>query len=160
MKRTEEEEKHRKCTWTFRIAIAVAVILFILCFGLMLSDGTKTKRKYEPDEHLDTTQTVTTDQRVNLSFQDEYVISEDSPKFQIGYPDQNEYDITLTFADVTEDELYQTEFIAPGTNIVIDGTKFCKKGTNPMTMRVAVYDHESGELINGNISIKMKINYK
>lgn len=98
--------------------------------------------------------------RLNIAVSQKYEISEKIPYFYIGYPENNEYDIILTFGTEDGTKLYQTNYIAPGTNVKIPGIDFVEKGTKEYYCNIAVYELDTGKLVSDTINVIMKIQYE
>ena len=158
----ELEKRKKKRKWIRRLILA-AVVLLVLLFPVLLMDGQIRKiRIYEKNQTIQESTEKAESPRINLAFKDNYVVTDDAPQISFGYPDQNKFDVVLTFVSEDGNTLYQTNYIAPGTNIVIDdGRVLCSgKGDNDVVMQIAVYDHDTGDLINGAITINTVVTYK
>lgn len=98
--------------------------------------------------------------RLNLALSDGYRITDEHPLFYIGYPMDNVFDVVFTLKDSEGRELYKTNYVAPGTNVAIDGTAFLGKGEYKLDCLVAVYDHDSGAAVSECTTIELKIKYE
>lgn len=85
--------------------------------------------------------------------------SVEEPYFYIGYPENNGYDIVLTFLTEDGEVLYQTKYIAPGTNVKIPGTDFAEKGLHEYLCNIAAYEQNTGKLVSDSVNVIMKIQY-
>lgn len=165
---TSGKEKERK---GFRrgIVATVIILIIILCCLFLRSCGnardkpaSTTDRAYEDDVHRSTVDLVPSgeNKRLNLAISDQYVLTEEEPVFYIGYPAENQYDVVFTFLSADRETLYQTKYIAPGTNVAIDGSTFLEKGVQTMDCQVSIYDHESGALISDCVTVVLNLNYQ
>ena len=120
------------------------------------------ERVYEEDRHAEYPVLVpdAANKRLNLALSDNYLISEDSPFFYIGFPKENIYDVIFTLKGGDGQELYRTGYVAPGTNVAIDGTGFLGRGEQKIDCLVSVYDHESGTLISDCTTVVLNIKFE
>ena len=166
-----QENKKRKN----RGIIGGIIILIILLLCLFLRscrardepaetkpDTADIERVYEEDRHAEYPVIVpdTANKRLNLALSDNYVISEDSPFFYIGFPKENIYDVIFTLKGGEGQALYRTGYVAPGTNVAIDGTGFLDRGEQKIDCLVSVYDHESGTLISDCTTVVLNIKFE
>lgn len=98
--------------------------------------------------------------RLSLAISDSYRINDENPVFYIGFPEENIFDVVLTIKDLEGQELYETNYIAPGTNVAIDGTAFLEKGNQQVECLVSIYNHESGILISDCTTVVLNIKYE
>lgn len=98
--------------------------------------------------------------RLSLAISDGYRITDEHPVFYIGFPEENIFDVVLTLKDLDGTELYQTNYIAPGTNVAFDGTTFLTKGDQQVECLVSIYSHESGALISDCTTVVLNIKYE
>lgn len=95
--------------------------------------------------------------RVNLAVMGDYTVNKDFPDFSVAYPDQNHFDIELSFQDKDGNELYRTKRIRAGTEVIIPGYSFTEKGKNQIDVVVGVYDPDSWELLNEATKMEITI---
>lgn len=98
--------------------------------------------------------------RLNLALSDSYRITDKHRIFYIGYPKDNAYDVRFTFLDENGKELYRTKYVAPGTNVAIDGTGFLSKGDQKLDCRVSVYSRDTGAVVSDCTTIVLNIKYE
>lgn len=98
--------------------------------------------------------------RVNLALSKCYHISEETPLFYIGFPEENIFAVVFTFRDSVGRLLYQTDVLAPGVHAAINGTEFLQKGTHTLDCLVSVYDADSGALVSDCTTITLQIDYE
>lgn len=99
-------------------------------------------------------------QRLNLIISDCYRISDEEPCFYIRFPEENIFDVAFTLKDSVGNEFYQTDYVAPGTNVAIDITGTISKGEQTVDCLVSIFDHETGALISNCTTIVLNISYQ
>lgn len=161
---SRDERAGRRMKWgiLWKIFVGIVILIGILYFFGRARDEPALEIIYEEDCRPDTENIVPTDtnKRLCLAICDSYQISEEHPVFYIGYPEENIYDVVFTLKDAAGNELYQTNYIAPGTNTAIDGTAFLEKGVHQVECLVSVYDHDSGVLISDCTTVVLNIDYE
>lgn len=157
----EKSKKKRKCIKRAVLTLVIAVLLFII-FILLSREETKVYiREYEEHvERLWEDRETKENPRINIAISQRYEISDENPLFYIGYPEDNAFDIVLTFYDELNNVLYETKYIQPGTNVAIDGTSFVSKDIEEYRCHISAYDTESGKLVSSSVNVIMKIHYK
>lgn len=161
---TEKEEKSKH-----PVIKAMVIILFLLllclCFRSCRARDEplpEPDRIYEEDYTPDYEEVLPTQEngRLNLALSKSYQITDEHPVFYIGFPEENIFDVVLTLKDLEGGLLYQTDFIAPGTNTAINGTEFLQKGTQQVECLVSVYEPDSGMLVSDCITVILNITYE
>lgn len=152
------------------ILIIIILILLCLCLRSCQAEDVDTEalpqvRTYEESSYPEYESFVSeqdNDQnnRLNLALARCYRITDEYPIFYIGFPQENVFDVIFTLKDLEGKELYQTNFVAPGTNTAIDGTAFLQKGKQQVECLVSIYEHDSGTLISDCTTIILNINYE
>ncbi len=89
-----------------------------------------------------------------------YRISDDKPYFYIGFPEENAYDVVFTMLGADGEELYRTDYVAPGTSVAVDGTAFLAKGERKVDCLVSIYDRDSGALVSDCTTVVLNVSYK
>lgn len=159
-KNTEKEENHSV------IKVILLILLFLvvcLCFrSCRARDEPLPERIYEEDYISEYEYVLPSDEnrRLNLALSGNYQISEEHPVFYIGYPEENIFDVVFTLMDSEGGLLYQTDFVAPGTNTAIDGTAFLQKGTHQIACLVSVYQCDSDTLVSDCTTVVLNIDYQ
>ena len=164
---TEEEngneKKQKQKKWLKRM-LFVLLILLLLLFSFFLLRREETKvyiREYEEHvERLWETKEDVENPRINIAVSQRYEINDENPLFYIGYPEDNVFDIVLTFYDKADNILYETKYIQPGTNVAIDGTTFVLKDTEEYRCNISAYDRDTGKLMSSSVNVIMKIRYQ
>ena len=171
-KAPEEKEKRKRIKRVIIGSIIVLIILFLCLFLRSCRardepageqpDTSEVERIYEEDRHAEYPVPVPDagNKRLNLALSDDYVISMDTPFFYIGFPGENIYDVVFTLKDGDGKELYRTGYVAPGTNVAIDGTGFLDRGEHKVDCLVSVYDHETGTLISDCTTVVLNIRFE
>ena len=116
----EKERRKRRRRIVNTILIVLIIILILLCFRSCrardepLPDGTK--RMYEEDcrPGREDEASGAAGGRLNIAVAQNYRISDDRPYFYIGFPEENAYDVVFTMLGADGEELYQTDYVAPG----------------------------------------------
>ena len=147
------------------LAIIILFILICLCFR---SCRARDEPQPEPDRiyeenHVPSYEDIIPSQenkRLNLAISDSYRITDENPVFYIGFPKENIFDVVFILKDSDGNELYKTNYIAPGTNVAIDGTEFLEKGNQQVECLVSIYSHDSGVLISDCTTVVLNINYE
>lgn len=160
-----EDMGRRKKSLMKVILTVIILILLCLCFRSCRARDEptpNTDRVYEED-HTPSYEDVIPSQenkRLSLAISDGYRITDEHPVFYIGFPEENIFDVVLTLKDLEGTELYQTNYIAPGTNVAFDGTTFLTKGDQQVECLVSIYSHESGALISDCTTVILNIKYE
>lgn len=158
MDKQKKEQKKKKKRWLLWILlILIILLLFWRCSREETPDFIREyeehiERQYDKMEAGDNA-------RLNMAVNQLYEISDKEPFFYIGYPENNGYEIVLTFFSDRGEQLYQTKYIAPGTNVKIPGGDFAEKGLWEYSCNIAAYDQETGMLVSDSIQVIMKIQY-
>lgn len=165
----EDEEKERR-KWRRRIVntilMVIIIILILLCFRSCrardepLPDDTE--RIYEEDCRPGREDEVpgADGGRLNIAVAQNYRISDDKPYFYIGFPEENAYDVVFTMLGADGEELYRTDYVAPGTSVAVDGTAFLAKGEWKVDCLVSIYDRDSGALVSDCTTVVLNVSYK
>ncbi len=160
---TTEKKKHP----VVKIVVTLIVLIILcLCFRScqardepILPDPDRT---YEENVVTESEEVMPTQEnkRLNIAISDSYLITEERPVFYIGYPEENVFDVVFILLDGAGNELYKTKYVAPGTNVAIDGSTFLKIGEHKIDCLVSIYNHDSGTLISDCTTIVLNINYE
>ncbi len=149
------------------VFMAVVMMVFVIlsefggCSALreeldlpVYEDGTP---GYEPDADINATET-----RLNLPVMPDCIITADKPDVLIPYPEQNLYDIELSFMEKgSKEELYRTNRIRPGTVVSVPAYDFIKKnGEKPYRIKVTAYDHATYREVESDVELEVKIKKK
>lgn len=167
----KKKEQRKKTVIHFLIALVILVIICLAFRSCRARDEpapTPTPdRIYEEDctttpkpTEEATTSTEDVAKRLNLAVTGEYHISDEEPLFYIGYPKDNVYDVVFTLKDADGNELYKTNFVAPGTNIAIDGTAFLEKGQQKINCLIGIYAKDSGQLLSNCTTVVLNVSYE
>lgn len=162
----EKERRKRRRRIVNTILIVIIIILILLCFRSCrardepLPDDTK--RIYEEDCRPEREDEVSDAEggRLNIAVAQKYSISDDKPYFYIGFPEENVYDVVFTMLGTDGEELYRTDYVAPGTSVAVDGTAFLVKGERKVDCLVSIYDRDSGALVSDCTTMVLNISYK
>lgn len=167
-KKEDEEKERRKRRRRIANAIltVIIIILILLCFRSCrardepLPDDTE--RTYEKDCRPGREDEVpgADGRRLNIAVAQDYHISDDKPYFYIGFPEENAYDVVFTMLGADGEELYRTDYVAPGTSVAVDGTAFLEKGERKVDCLVSVYDRDSGALVSDCTTVVLNVSYK
>ena len=155
-----KKKKHKRLKIVFLLLIIV--VLLLLIFFLLSREETEVYiREYEKHvEQLWEKQETKENPRINIAVSQRYEISDESPLFYIGYPEDNQFDIVLTFYDEVDNVLYETKYIQPGTNVAIDGTNFVSKDIEEYRCNISAFDRKTGKLVSNSVNVIMKIHYE
>lgn len=163
----DEAGRRKKPTILFIILIVIIVLICLFLRSCRARDEPlpkphqDTERVYEDDVEKETVIKPTKEnKRLNLAISEHYRISDEKPVFYIGFPEENIFDVVLTLKDGDGKELYKTNYIAPGTNVAIDGTAFLSKGEQKVDCLVSIYDHENGYLISECTTVVLNMIYE
>jgi len=162
----EKERRKRRRRIVNTILIVLIIILILLCFRSCrardepLPDDTK--RLYEEDcrPGREDEALGAAEGRLNIAVAQNYRISDDKPYFYIGFPDENAYDVVFTMLGADGEELYRTDYVAPGTSVAVDGTAFLAKGERKVDCLVSIYDRDSGALVSDCTTVVLNVSYK
>ena len=164
----KKKKKEQRENTLFRFLI-ILIIIIILCL-FFRSCRARDKPAPEPDRIYEEDCTVTskpdkeasvdTAKRLNLAVAKEYHISDEEPLFYISYPEDNAYDVVFTLKDTKGSVLYQTGYVAPGTNAAVDGTAFLEKGKQEINCAVSVYSRDSGRHLSDCTTVVLDICYE
>lgn len=167
-KKEQNEDKDKKKLKRDVILLIVIFILIILLCLFLRSCGTgnetvaETERVYEENCTSSYGNPIPSEEnkRLNIALSESYHITEEHPVFYIGFPEENIFDVVFTIKDMEGNELYRTQYVAPGTNVGIDGTKFLEKGKQQVECLISVYCHDLGTLISDCTTVVLNINYE
>lgn len=162
----EKERRKRRRRIVNTILIVIIIILILLCFRSCrardepLPDDTE--RTYEEDCRPGREDEVPAadGKRLNIAVAQNYRISDDKPYFYIGFPEENAYDVVFTMLGADGEELYRTDYVAPGTSVAVDGTAFLVKGEQKVDCLVSIYDRDSGALVSDCTTVVLNVSYK
>ncbi len=167
---TDSQKKERtgrgKRKWILpAVLIGIAVVICLLLRSCRARDEPflidTPERVYEENVTVEKDVTPSPEnKRLNLAISDSYRISEEHPLFYIGFPEENIYDVILTIKGDDGEELYKTNYIAPGTNVAIDGTAFLEKGKHKLNCLVSIYNHDTGMLVSDCTTVVLNLNYE
>ena len=165
MRKADKDKKKKKRDIIFLIIIFILIILLCLLLrscGAERESVTETERVYEENCTSSYGNPIPTEEnkRLNIALSESYHITDEYPVFYIGFPEENIFDVVFTIKDLEGNELYETQYIAPGTNVGIDGTKFLEKGKQQVECLVSVYCHDLGTLISDCTTMVLNINYE
>ena len=160
-------EKKEKKKWSIVPLFVLFILLILLCLLLHSCQIWNNPipivdRVYEKDMTTNHGTTLYSDEskRVNLAISGNYRITDERPLFYIGFPKENVFDVVFILKDLNGAPLYQTDYVAPGTNVAIDGTSFLKKGEQQIECLVAIYQQDSGTLVSDCTTMVLNINYE
>lgn len=160
----KEERREKNRIFGYFILLVLLLFLCILFHSCRARDEPEPflDRVYEEDKHHSTLDLVPTgeNKRLNLAISDQYVVTDEEPVFYIGYPEENQYDVVFSLLDKTGSTMYQTKFVAPGTNVAIDGSSFLTKGEQTIDCLVSIYDHDNGALVSDCVTVVLNLNYQ
>lgn len=162
----EKERRKRKRRTANAILTIIIIILILLCFRSCrardepLPDDTE--RVYEEDcrPQREDVAAGADGRRLNIAVAQEYRISDEKPYFYIGFPEDNAYDVVFTMLGAGGEELYRTDYVAPGTSVAVDGTAFLEKGERKVDCLVSVYDRDSGALVSDCTTVVLNVSYR
>lgn len=162
----EKERRKRRRRIVKAILMVIIIILILLCFRSCrardepLPDDTE--RVYEEDCRPKREDEVLNADggRLNIAVAQDYRISDDKPYFYIGFPEENAYDVVFTMLGTDGEELYRTDYVAPGTSVAVDGTAFLAKGEQKVDCLVSIYDRDSGALVSDCTTVVLNVSYK
>lgn len=157
-KKKEKKSRQRK---RIIVVLVVVVLLLFIVFLLQRKETEVYIREYEKHvEKIWETQEEKENPRINIAISQRYEISDESPLFYIGYPQDNQFDIVLTFYDELDNVLYETKYIQPDTTVAIDGTKFVSKDIEEYRCNISAFDSTTGKLVSSSVNVIMKIHYE
>lgn len=167
-KKAEEEKERRKRRRRIvnTILIVIIILLILLCFRSCRARDKPLpddwKRTYEEDCRPGRDDEVpgADEGRLNIAVAQNYRISDDKPYFYIGFPEENVYDVVFTMLGADGEELYRTDYVAPGTSVAVDGTAFLAKGERKVDCLVSIYDRDSGVLVSDCTTVVLNVSYK
>lgn len=161
-----EDIGRRKKSLMKVILTVILLILLCLCFRSCRARDEpvvpEPDRVYEEDYTPDYEDVIPSQEnkRLSIAISDSYRITDENPVFYIGFPEENIFDVVFTLKDIQGQELYKTKYIAPGTNVAIDGTAFLGKGEQQVECLVSVYNHDTGMLISDCTTVVLNIKYE
>ena len=157
----EEVEKQKKKKREKYICVLLLLLFLFLLFLLFFQRDSLLVFlcEYEKNVQREYTESSSGNLKLNLAISQNYEISDDYLMFYIGYLEENVYDIVLTFCKLDDEILYQPKYISAGTDITINGTKFCEKRISEYVCQVSAYDVQTGKLVSDCINVIMKVNY-
>ena len=157
-----KEKGNRRDIFLYVVIGLLLVIIALLFFRSCGSDNDVSKTTeyeetvapvYEPEADIEVDDT-----RLNLAIMPDYVVTASKPDMLVPYPEQNAYDINLTFIDPYTDEiLYQTDLIAPGSVISVPAYSFVYDGMHQYRVEVRAFDKESHDLVSESVAMKAQI---
>lgn len=160
----KKKEQRKKTVIHFLIALVMIVIICLLFrFSRARDELAPTPtldRVYEEDCTTTPKPTEDAAKRLNLAVAGEYHISDEEPLFYIGYLKDNVYDVVFTLNEADDNELYKANFVAPGTNVAIDGTAFLEKGQQKVNCLVGIYTKDRGQLISNCTTVVLNVCYE
>lgn len=165
----KKKEQRENTLFRFLIILIIIIILCLFFRSCRARDkpAPKPDRIYEedytiiskPDKEVSVSAEDTA-KRLNLAVAKEYHISDEEPLFYISYPEDNVYDVVFTLKDTKGSVLYQTSYVAPGTNVAVVGTAFLEKGKQEINCAVGVYSRDSGRLLSDCMTVVLDICYE
>lgn len=161
----EKERGKRRRRTAGVILIVLIILLLLLCFrSCGPGDGPpgNEERVYEEDSRPRREYGIPSagGGRLNIAVAQEYRISDDSPYFYIGFPEDNAYDAVFAMLGAGGEELYRTDYVAPGTRVAVDGTAFLAKGEHKVDCLVSVYDRDSGMPVSACTTVVLNVSYR
>ncbi len=160
-----EKENHSIIKWI--LAIIILILLCLCCYSCSKREKKpiqtlSEERTYEENCEIEYEDIIPTEEnkRLNIAISDNYRISDEKPKFYIGFPEENIFDVVFTLQNLDGEELYRTDYIAPGTNVAIEGTQFLEKGEQQIECVVSIYNHDSGMLISDCTTVVLNVIYE
>lgn len=145
--------------------IIIAILIVIIALLLLKACNSKDKKSeyedsvsmsYEPNADIQVDDSV-----LNLAVLPDYMVTKSKPEMLIPYPEQNSYDIDLTFRKAdTNEVLYQSKLIAPGSIISVPAYSFCDDGTHDYRVEVTAYDRTTHEAIESSVAMQVEITKK
>lgn len=167
LQRYDQPEDAGRKKRRFRKVLVTIILLILLCLCFRSCRARDEPlptpdRIYEEDYTPSYEEVIPSEEnkRLSLAISDSYRITDENPVFYIGFPEENIFDVVLTIRDTQGQELYKTNYIAPGTNVAIDGTAFLTKGTQQVECLVSIYNHDSGILISDCTTVVLNIKYE
>lgn len=161
----QKEKKDRRKSDYILCAIIVALLVVIVILLLR-----SCKAEGEPDQDIRYEESVSpdykpgsddlkaTDDMLNLAVLPDYVVSKGEPEVLIPYPEQNNLDIDLTFIDPYTDQiLYQTAFISPGSVVSVPVYSFAFPGTHQYRVEVRAFDKKTHDIVSTDIAMETQI---
>lgn len=167
-KNKEENELHKKKDkkkWLIFPLFFLLILLILICLLLhscQIWDNPLPDKVYEEDVTSNYGMVVYSNEskRVNLAISGNYRITDEHPVFYIGFPKENNFDVVFTLKDLNGTQLYQTDYVAPGTNVAIDGTTFLEKGEQQIECLVSIYQQDLGNLVSDCTTMILNIHYE
>lgn len=159
----EKKERNKRDYLLYGIIVALLAIIALLLFRAC---NTETVPEEAPDYEESVTQDYkpgsdeleTDGNTLNLAVLPDYVVSEDDPEVLLPYPEQNDYDIDLTFCDPYTDEiLYQTALISPGSIISVPLYNFTFDGTHVYRVEVRAFDRKTHDIVSSSVAMETQI---
>ena len=159
----KKAEKARDRPILYGIIVMLLVIIAVLVMkSCGLGDKTKEDTpdyeetvapSYEPEADIETDET-----RLNLAIMPDYVVTKSKPDMLVPFPEQNAYDIDLTFCDPYTDEiLYQTALISPGSVISVPAYSFVYDGLHQYRVEVRAFDRKTHEIVETAVAMEAQI---
>lgn len=166
-KESEPHERKEKKKWSIFSMYWFLILLVLLCLMLRSchiwdNPVPVPDRVYEEDviPNRGTVLYSGENRRINLAIAGSYRITDEYPIFYIGFPKDNVFDVVFTLKDLEGRQLYQTDYVAPGTSVAIDGTAFLEKGEQQIECLVSVYLPDSGGLVSDCTTVVLNVNYE
>ena len=158
VKKKRKVKKKNKALYVIIIILAmiIAILLLRTCSSKDKKDASyedSVSMSYEPNADINVDDT-----RLNLAIMPDYVVTKDKPEVLIPYPEQNAYDIDVTFCDpMTDQILYQSKLIRPGSIIACPAYNFAFDGNHKYRVEIRAYDKSSHELIDDAVAMEAEI---
>lgn len=159
----DEKKRNKKRAILYVIIFALIMIIIFLILRMCNKDGERktdyedtVSISYEPNADIQVDDT-----KLNLAILPDYVVTRNKPEMLIPYPDQNAYDIDLTFCDPDTDEiLYQSKLIKPGSVISVPAYNFVDDGEKEYRVEVRAFDRTTHEIVETAVAMTANITKK
>ena len=159
----DEKKRNKKRVILYVIIFALIMIIIFLVLRMCNKDGERktdyedtVSISYEPNADIQVDDT-----KLNLAILPDYVVTRNKPEMLIPYPEQNAYDIDLTFCDPDTDEiLYQSKLIKPGSVISVPAYNFVDDGEHEYRVEVRAFDRTSHEIVETAVAMTANITKK
>lgn len=155
-RKVKKEKKKALYVIIIILAMIIAILLLRTCSSKDKKDASyedSVSMSYEPNADINVDDT-----RLNLAILPDYVVTSSKPEMLIPYPEQNAYDIDLTFCNPDTDEiLYQTRLIKPGSIISCPAYNFAYDGMHTYRVEVRAFDKDYHELVNSSVAMEAQI---
>ena len=159
----DEKKRKRKRAILYVIIFALIMVIIFLILRMCNKDGERktdyedtVSISYEPNADIQVDDT-----KLNLAILPDYVVTKNKPEMLIPYPEQNAYDIDLTFCDPDTDEiLYQSKLIKPGSVISVPAYNFVDDGEHEYRVEVRAFDRTTHEIVETAVAMTANITKK